>query len=273
MTPHGYHHGISVFALPLSSSSSSCWSATQFLKATESLSVAQRETIILRESVRCAVACGDAAFVPVSLEEGRLTINVLTDYFSIGTREDHIRIPMALFTAQKVADFYDCALPTTMMVDLIWRHASWKLTPRPLAPGPNMTSNLYFAKENALIQAQLPRACPTSYILVAGDKKDVVNTNQLVQHFPNSTAIYGWTFPNGTNIQPLFLGHASWYADYSHGLRLVSMSASLDGSPVSLDTLLRGPTSSQWLSYEGPLINGARVPVDPQFAPPCVVMG
>ena len=65
-----------------------------------------------------------------------------------------------------------------------------------------MTSNAYFLKENELVQGEVGAlGCH----FVGGDKKDIVLT-KLYQSYPNSVAIYGWQWLNGTNIQPLFLG-------------------------------------------------------------------
>ncbi len=154
MTPHGYHHGISVFSL--NATAAPPLSGSAFLNSTSSLSVAQRETLILRELARGNTpSCFDTP-TRVSLYGGKLVLSVSHDYIALGSDHDFVRMPLAAFTAQKLADMLDCSLPTTKMVDLIWREAALKLVPRPLPPSSAMTSNAYFAKENALIQAQIP---------------------------------------------------------------------------------------------------------------------
>lgn len=86
-------------------------------------------------------------------------------------------------------------------------------------------------------------------------------TNEYVTH-PNGTCIYGWPYVNGSNIQPLYCGHAAQYADYSHGARLVSPDVTLDGQPARLDDVLRDAALAYLLSSEGP-IPVPRVPLPP----------
>jgi hypothetical protein len=125
-----------------------------------------------------------------------------------------------------------------------------------------MTSNAWFAQENALIEAELAvQGSPPRHLGVAGDKKDIVLTNTYVQR-PNSTCIYGWPWLNGSNIQPLFCGHAATWADYSHGVRLIRTSVTVDGKPMALDDVLRDAELSALLSYEGPIAS-------PRIPSPC----
>ena len=46
---------------------------------------------------------------------------------------------------------------------------------------------------------------------------------------PGKIAIYGWHRLNGAPIQPLSTVHGACYADYSHGIRLVSETVLVDG--------------------------------------------
>ena len=62
--------------------------------------------------------------------------------------------------------------------------------------------------------------------------------------------IYGWHHPDGHPQQPMFLRHADYYADYSHGVRLVSNHVVVDGEKVDLRQLLRHPTLFKLLSDE-----------------------
>ncbi len=62
----------------------------------------------------------------------------------------------------------------------------------------------------------------------AGHKKDVVITNRLTRE-QGRIAIYGWHQPTGIPIQPLSTVHGAGYADYSHGIRLVSDVVLIDG--------------------------------------------
>jgi hypothetical protein len=51
--------------------------------------------------------------------------------------------------------------------------------------------------------------------------------------------------------------HGARYADYSHGVRLVSQTAYLDGVPTSIFELLADPQLAPQLSDEGPLRQAA----------------
>ena len=76
---------------------------------------------------------------------------------------------------------------------------------------------------------------------------------------PTSVCIYGWTQLNGKPIQPLYCHHAASYADYSHGVRLIDSTITVDGVPMALATLLQDPVLSAILSDEGP-IPSPRIP-------------
>ncbi|MEO0753140.1 MAG: hypothetical protein AAFY25_15190, partial [Pseudomonadota bacterium] len=58
---------------------------------------------------------------------------------------------------------------------------------------------------------------------------------------------------NGTPIQPLSTVHGAGYADYSHGVRLVSRTAYLDGQEVDLHQIMANPRYAGIISHEGPM--------------------
>jgi hypothetical protein len=86
--------------------------------------------------------------------------------------------------------------------------------------------------------------------LIAGDKKDIVLTNRLRSH-PDRVAIYGWHASNGRPIQPLSTVHGWRYADYSHGVRLVSTDIFVNGQPRSIFSALQDGRLARALSDEG----------------------
>lgn len=254
MKPWGYHHGVSVYCLM----NTSCVNVTgsAFLAATAAMSVAEREAQILAQLRQRNVPSWLRSFsVQVAVSGGghALVFNALPDYLAIGSDSDFLRIPTAAFTAQLAADAFGASLPTTKMVDLIYRAAPVHVEPQPLPPTSNMTSNAWFARENELVEGELAaQGSPARALGVGGDKKDIVVTNGYLAH-PNSTCIYGWPWLNGSNIQGLFCGHAASYADYSHGVRLVQLNVSLDGRAALLDDVLRDSELSALLSDEGPI--------------------
>jgi hypothetical protein len=176
------------------------------------------------------------------------TIWVMPDYLSVGTDEEFVRVPMTFDGAVRVAGEFGMILPTRKIVDAVHAQSDFRLKPQPMKPGPLMSSTAYFVTHNARIEQQLagrPRG-----ELISGHKKDVVLTNRLLRR-PRRVAIYGWHRLSGEPIQPLSLAHQAAYADYSHGLRLVSAKALVEGVPTSILKALSDPELAPLFSYEG----------------------
>lgn len=187
---------------------------------------------------------------------GRATIWVMPDYLAVGTDADFLRVPMSLDTAATIARVFDMTLPTREMVDAIYAHAAVHLIPVPMPPTAAMTSTAYFTAHNATIERQ--RAGMPLGPLTAGQKKDLVLSNRLLRA-PGRVAIYGWHRPDGTPIQPLSTVHGAAYADYSHGLRLVSRKALLRDRQVDVFAVLDDPKRSSLFSDEGVIRNASSV--------------
>jgi hypothetical protein len=193
---------------------------------------------------------------------------VMPDYLAIGSDSDFVRIPMGLYTAVTVARSFGCVLPTRKMVDAIHRQADLRLKPIPMRPGRRMTSVDYLWRHNSLIEQQLLGQSRGE--LIAGHKKDVVLTNRLLRN-ARRVAIYGWHQGDGTPIQPLSTIHHSRYADYSHGVRLVSSTVLIDGAPRSLFDVLEDPALARLMSYERMIPNARQImslPFDPPAPAP-----
>ncbi len=107
-----------------------------------------------------------------------------------------------------------------------------------------------FYKHQDMIQKQLKGKAPQR--LVAGHKKDIVLTNKVALR-PDKLAIYGWHQSGGQPIQPLSAVHGYWYADYSHGIRLIAPYAKVGDQVYRLSDILRDPELAPLVSYEGPL--------------------
>jgi hypothetical protein len=106
--------------------------------------------------------------------------------------------------------------------------------------------------------------------LVSGDKKDVVMTNRLASNV-GRIAIYGWHRGPGQPIQPLSTVHGANYADYSHGIRMISEVALINGELRSVYDILRDSTVAKVLSDEGPIpLNWEFLSPDP--GSPTIVM-
>ena len=240
---------------------------SEFLARTAQMSRADREEAVLQEVLSGNVPDSLRQMRPVTLTgrgaDGRAhtaEIMVAPDYLAIGSDEDSVRIPMTPRTAQRIADATGASLPTSKMVDAIYRGADQRLTPQPIPPSPQMMSNGVFAQHEALVDGQVARRGTSPGALIAGHKKDVVLSERLATR-PDKVAIYGWHQTNGQPIQPLSTLHERSYADYSHGVRLVSDKVKVDGQWRDLQDVLRDPNLAPVLSAEGPL-SITRAPTD-----------
>lgn len=182
----------------------------------------------------------------------QIVLCVMPDYLALGSDADFVRVPLGLRAAMDVADRFDMLLPTARMVDAIYAQADVRLRPQPMDPGPQMASTGYFLRHNAMVEAQLASAGGRPGLLVSGHKKDLVLTNRLARS-PGRVAIYGWHRAGGQAIQPLSTVHGADYADYSHGVRLVSRTAYLNGRPIDLGALLSDDRYAGILNSEGPM--------------------
>ena len=231
----------------------------------------QRELAIRNELLTGNLPGFLRKLVPVELHaqwtDGRMlsaTIFVTPDYLAIGSDQDFLRIPMNLYTAAAVAGPLGFVLPTKKMVDAIYSQSVFHFAPQPLAPGPQMTSTEYYRLHNRMIEEQARTASIPLGALVSGDKKDVVITTRLTSN-PGRIAIYGWQRAEGRPIQPLSTVHGAAYADYSHGIRLVSRLVLIEGKLRSIYEVLRDPVLSRFLSDEGPIRDlWALAPPSPQ---------
>lgn len=174
---------------------------------------------------------------------------VTPDYLAIGSDRDFLRIPLTYPSAITIAREFGCLLPTPRMVDAIYEQAECKLEPQPLPPGPRMRSSQYYLQHQRKIESR--RRCSLG-LLVSGHKKDIVLSNRLHEK-SGRIAIYGWHRQEGDPIQPLSIVHGARYADYSHGVRLVSQTVWINGQPRSLLEVLEDPDLAPFLTGEGPL--------------------
>jgi len=232
---------------------------SQFAQYVAKMSPKEREVAVRQEILKGNLPDFLRKLVPVELlcelpggKKLEATIFVTPDYLSIGSDDDFLRMPMNLYTALEVADRFGFVLPTRKMTDAIYLQARYHFVPQPLPAGPQMTSTEYYWTHNQLIQEQSRALGVRPGELVSGNKKDVVFTNLLTNH-AGRVAIYGWHRAPGQPIQPLSTVHGAGYADYSHGIRLVSGMALIDGRLRSVYDILRDASAAQVLSDEGPI--------------------
>lgn len=232
-----------------------------FARRIAEVSGPERERQILAEILAGNIPDFLRELHPVSIDVGnesseQATIWVMPDYLAVGTDADFLRVPMGLDTAATIARAFDMTLPTRAMVDAIYTHADVRLVPEPMPPTAAMTSTAYFVSHNQTIERQ--RTGVQLGSLTAGQKKDLVLTNQLMR-MPGRVAIYGWHRPDGRPIQPLSTVHGAAYADYSHGVRLVSRRALLRGERVDVFAALSNSQDAGLFSAEGPIRDAARL--------------
>ena len=232
---------------------------SQFVDLASTTDGSQREQLITEQLLKGNLPDFLRKLTPVKLQQrsrsGRLlsaTIFVTPDYLAIGSKADFIRVPMDYHTARKVAAQFGFILPTRRVVDAIYAQSETHFTPQPLPPGPQMCSTAYYQRHNEKIMQQRYSLGSALGELVSGHKKDVVITNRL-RRKPGRVAIYGWHRPDGNPIQPLSTVHGAGYADYSHGIRLVSEKILVDGKLRSVYDILKDPELAPLLSDEGPM--------------------
>lgn len=236
---------------------SNALSATQFLQRVQPLDDDARESAIRNELLAGNLPQFLHRLVPVKLHvpapiSKTVTLCSLPDYISIGSDLDFVITPMRLGTALRVARQFGFLLPTARMVDAIYAQSNVHLAPQPLAPSADIRSVAYFKRHNTLILAQRAALDSPLDLLIAGHKKDLVLTNRLWAH-PRRVAIYGWHRIDGHPIQPLSTVHDASYADYSHGVRLISDTAYVDGVATPLLKLLQDTQYAFALTGEGPI--------------------
>jgi len=185
------------------------------------------------------------------------TYYVTPDYVAIGTDADYFLEPMTPLLAQRICDAIGCTLPTRKMVNQVWTNTAVKMTPQTISPSAAMITVPVFADHNAMVRAQrntFTNSFPLGS-LVSGNKKDVIISTKIYTNFANAgitkpVVIYGWHYPTGSPIQPLYNGHEETYADYSHGVRLVQNSMTLDGNSVNITDILTNSFLAALLSDE-----------------------
>lgn len=226
---------------------------SQFVQNNLSTIGAAREQYILDEFLHGNVPdfLRKMAEVTVTSGTNSITYMVNFDYLSIGTDQNFCRMPMAPLTAQKIANKYDCTLPTRKMVNDIWKNAQTKLSFKNTTPDAKMITTGRYLEHNTIVNNQLGGMVPE--VLIAGHKKDVVLTNKLAPNNPKKrVAIYGWFYPDGRVVQDLNPSdHDDMYVDYSHGIRLISNDVIVNGKVMRIQDVFKDPILSSLVSDEG----------------------
>jgi hypothetical protein len=212
-----------------------------------------RDSFVVKEILAGAVPGFLERFVPIKVEikdsiTGKIihaTYYVAPDYLSIGNNSDWARVNITPLAAQRIADSFDCFLPTRKMVDDIYRAASVKLEPVPMYAFRDSTPTMW--QHHLIIEGQRKGRKG----LIAGIKKDVVISGKIsLDAKPNRVAIYGWHKMDGKPIQPLYTGHINWWVDYSQGIRLIYRKIKVDGHWMDYQEILADPKLCKLLCDE-----------------------
>jgi hypothetical protein len=231
---------------------------SDFCKSVMDIKGKAREEKILNEFLVGNIPDFLRDFTSVKVESGgnEITYLVMVDYLSVGTNDDYVRMPMNPLSAQKIADQYDCSLPTRKMVNDIWKASANKLTPLPWGPpyDEDMLKTHRILTHNQRIQNQFINKDP--HKLTSGHKKDVILSNALSPNNPKKrVCIYGWIQSSGSPIQGLNpVSHEDTYADYSHGIRMIANDVIVNGKTMKLQDVFADTKLSALVSDEGSLI-------------------
>jgi hypothetical protein len=234
---------------------------SDFVTQVTGLSIIDRETAVVREILSGNVPSFSRKLRSLKIsqtvdsEDYELIYFLACDYMAIGSDQDYLYIPLTPSTAQYLADKLNCSLPTRTIVDNIYTNSEIRLSPQPIPPSAEMTTIEVFEQHTDSIKQQfsLLGFDRSAFGIVAGHKKDIIISNKI--YAPDLSnervVIYGWHKSENNPIQPVYNGHIAMYADYSHGVRLISRLAFINGDPIHLDDILRDPNLSILLSSEG----------------------
>ena len=230
---------------------------TQFTNIITSLSRDEREQWIYAQIISGNVPDWLRPLQPISVSASghTATYYVTPDYIAIGSDADYFLMPMTPLLAQRLGDRLGYSLPTRKMVNQIWTNAAVKLSPAPIPWSPEMITVPVFSWHNYMVRTNR-NAFTNSFplgALVGGTKKDVIISARIYANFasPSITkpvVIYGWHYPSGAPIQPLYNGHEETYADYSHGIRFVQLNLTVDGGENTVTNVLTSAALCSLLS-------------------------
>jgi len=129
--------------------------------------------------------------------------------------------PVARADLPALCDAWGCEVPTSALVDAIWRAADLKLNPHALMRNfriaKDMASPEAYASQKRAIEREIVRVKTHvwSHTLIVGTHKDFAI-------LPGGrTDLYGWHLLSGVPIEKGATSHNETYVDYSQGWRPV----------------------------------------------------
>ena len=228
---------------------------SEFAKRVESMGREERELAIASEIRLGNVPDWARWLVPIEWDfqtkeatTAQAQAWVMSDVFAIGSNDDALRIPMSPRLACELGDAVGCSLLTKRMSDHVFAAAQIKLAPKPMTERRDQIGT--FVEHQGWIEQQLKGKSRDG--IVVGAKKDLIVSNVLSKK-THRVALYGWHYPNGTPIQPVYAGHVDWYVDYSHGVRLVKNEVIVQQEKMDYREALKSELWHVAFSDEGPI--------------------
>ncbi|HEX2865685.1 MAG TPA: T9SS type A sorting domain-containing protein [Ignavibacteriales bacterium] len=246
--------------LPLPQRPANSLTGSAFMQKVQYMTFEQREAEIYNEISRGNLPdfLRNMVTVKTTLNDAMgkshiVSYSVTPDYLAVGSNEDFCRIPMGPLTAQRIADLTGTSMPTSRLVDDVYKHAEVKLAPVTYYPVGNANELVSkFIVHNEAIDSEMAASGGSLGQLTGGTKKDVVISNKITDPSrPRHVVIYGWHRLDGAAIQPLTNIHIDTYVDYSHGIRLLDSDITIDGQSYSISKVLTDPALYSILSSEG----------------------
>ncbi|MFO0921707.1 MAG: hypothetical protein U0905_04365 [Pirellulales bacterium] len=231
------------------------FTGSEFAKRMESMEREESDQAIASEIRRGNVPDWARWLVPIEWdfetkdgESSTAQAWVMSDVFAIGSNDDALRIPMSPRLACELGDAMGCSLLTKRMSDHVFAAAQVKLAPRPMTERRDEVGT--FLQHQGWIEQQLQGKSRDG--IVVGTKKDLIVSNVLSKK-AHRVALYGWHYPNGTPIQPVYAGHVDWYVDYSHGVRLLKNEVIVQHEKIDYREALKSELWHVAFSDEGPI--------------------
>ena len=187
----------------------------------------------------------------------RLDLRVAPNFFAVGDDGSPFFLPMWPTTAQKVADRFNAILPTKRIADAVYAAAEievpivtpgapWYVAGK---PGDIGDSEAWY---DATLRKRAQGPAGRFGKLVDGHSKNLIVSPK---DDGARVRIYGARRPDGSYpLQAESAVHAWNYLDYSHGTRLISRNAVLNGQPIDLMTVFMDPKVSALVSDDGPFL-------------------
>ena len=226
---------------------------TDFYRQATAMKWKERDSFVLKEALEGNVPSFLKKFIRIKIsivdsvtgKSIRAAYYVAPDYLSLGTDQDWARINITPLAAQKIADSFQCFLPTRKIVDDIYKAAKVKLEPVPMFAFRDSTPTMWH--HHLIVEGQRKGKKG----LIAGIQKDVVISEKISGDTKTDrVAIYGWHKSDGKPIQPLYTGHIYWWVDYSQRIRLVYRKIKVEKEWMDYTEVLGDPVLKRLLCDE-----------------------